>query len=176
MGEERPPLNHFGIKGRANFPKLPQQSTTENSTADAVKSTNRRTESRALSRVANSRADCRTGRRAKSAADQSVTHNIPLVAIIVGIALCLRIVGRLRIVGAIRLLMHDSWSLVMVHMFFYIDLTGPIVMAITMTRTTIMSILVAVPTMAAIMRHCLVAFIHSMIASVGPVLVTRLCQ
>ena len=175
---------HFGSKGRANSPKLPEQSATENSPADAVKAANGRTQGRALTRVAERRANGRTRRRAKRAADHSVADNIPLVAIVAGIASYRRRVSWLWVVGAIvRLVMRHSWSLMRVHMFFHIDMTGLIVVAITAMGTFVMPemFVMVVPvsvmavrmvvgfmgTIVIMVRHGPVSFVHRV--TVGPV-------
>ena len=181
MGGGGPPTDvALVIKGRANFPKLPQQSSTKYATADSVKPTNGRTQSRALSRVADRRADGRTRRRAKRSADQGVAHDIPAIAIITGLALHRRVVGRLWVVGTVRLVMRHYRSLVMVHMLFHMDTTGLLVVAISMMRPSvtlemIVALMVAISmmvAMVAIVGHCPMAFIHRM--AVRPVLVAGL--
>lgn len=49
---EAPRRHHFGSKGRANSPKLPEEATSENSPADAIETANGRTERRSLTGVA----------------------------------------------------------------------------------------------------------------------------
>ena len=142
-----PPLQTLWfIQGRQTV--LPQKSATEYSTADAVKTTHRRANRRALSRIAKSRTNRRTRRRAKRATDQGVTHYIPIIAIIGGIASSRRIIGRLSVVGSIGPMMCHYRSLVMVNMFFHISMTGPMMRAISMMGASVMFIVMAISMMA----------------------------
>ena len=93
--------NHLGTKGRANFPKLPQRSTTENSMAESGKATDGRAQSRTLTWVTDRRTDGRTCRRAKRAADYSVAHDIPAAGIAIVRIARSRKTGLLSIVAAI---------------------------------------------------------------------------
>ncbi len=190
-GGETPLGYHFGSKGRANFPKLPEQSATENSPADTIKTANGRTQRCALSRIAEGRANGRARRRPKRAADHGVAHDIALIAVIAGIALYRRSVSRLWVVGAIgRLVMRHSWSLMRVHVFFNIDMAGLMVMAITAMGTfvmpemfvmvvpvSVMAVRMAVRfigTIVVVARHGPVGFVHRV--TVGPVIVAGLSR
>ena len=180
-GGGEPTLGYsLGSKGRANFPKLPEQSASKNSPADAVKAANGRTQRRALTRVADRSTNGRARRRAKRAANQGVAHDIPVVAIVAGIASYRRRVSRPWVVGAIgRLVMRHSWSRMGVHMFFNIDMTGSMVVAITAMGTFVIPemfvVMVPVSVMAVrmvvgfigtiiiVVRHCPVGFIRRVI-------------